>query len=241
MKDTNQLLANIVNKQGSAQTLPAIPAQTSSQSGGNDLQEMLINDLFIFLKGQYSSFDAKLRKPGLEEQLKREWSRTLAANGVTSMEQISRGKDTIRITPGSWCPAITDFCDLCNTTSDMPTPAEAWAEASGQSHTVHVEEIYGSEPRQWVTRSDHNWQCSAVYEAGKRCGFTSIKEGKIGGDQYKEVYKKVCRELLTGKTFDLPVYETKNRLTVDAKMKTRTKTTQNQSAAEAFKASMKGL
>ena len=230
MKDTNQLLANIVNKQGSAQTLPAIPAQTSSQSGGNDLQEMLINDLFIFLKGQYSSFDAKLRKPGLEEQLKREWSRTLAANGVTSMEQISRGKDTIRITPGSWCPAITDFCDLCNTTSDMPTPAEAWAEASGKCHTVHSDEIYGTEPRQWVTRSDHNWQCSAVFEAGKRCGFKSILQGQISGDQYKEIYKTVCREVLTGKTFDLPVYETKNRLTVDAKMKTRTKTENNKAA-----------
>jgi len=151
------------------------------------------------------------------------------------------GKDTIRITPGAWCPAITDFCDLCNTTSDMPTPAEAWAEASGKCHTVHNDEIYGTEPRQWVLRSDHNWQSPGVFEAGKRCGFKSILQGQISGEQYKEIYKTVCRELLTGKTFDLPVYETKNRLTVDAKKKTRTTTTQNQSAAEAFKASMKGL
>ena len=239
MKDTNQLLTNIVKQQGSAETLPIIPPQTSSQSGDGDLMVQVINDLFIFLKGQYSSFDAKLRKPGIEDQLKREWARTLVANGVTSMEQISRGKDTIRITPGSWCPAITDFCDLCNTTSDMPTPSEAWAEASGKSHTVHPEEILGSNPRQWVVRSDHNWECPAVYEAGKRCGFTDIKQGKISGDQYKDIYKKVCREVLTGKSFDLPIYETENRITFEAK-KSKTTTEQNKAARDLAMEQMKG-
>ena len=73
----------------------------------------------------------------------------------------------------------------------------------------------------------------------KACGFKSILQGQAGGDQYKEIYKKVCKEIIAGATFDVPEYETKNRLTVDAKNKTRTKTESNKSAAEAFKNSIK--
>ena len=232
MKPINQLLTNIVNQQSTRETLPAIPAHTSSQSGDGDLMVRVINDLFIFLKGQYSSFDAKLRKPGIEASLKREWSRTLVANNVTSMEQINRGKDTIRVTPGAWCPSITDFCELCNITSDMPTASEAWAEVSRHCHAVHEDEIYGNDDnRKWVIRSDHNWKSPAVFEAGKRCGFKSILQGQVGEDQFKDFYKKVCKEVMGGKTFETPVPETKNRLTIDAKKEKRTKTEQNKSAA----------
>ncbi len=232
MKDTNQLLTNIVNQQTTRETLAVIPAQASPQDGDGDLQEMLLNDLFIFLKGQYGSFDAKLRKPGIEASLKREWSRTLVANNVTSMEQINRGKETIRVTPGAWCPSITDFCELCNITSDMPTPAEAWAEVSRYCHTVHDDEIYGNDDnRKWVIRSDHNWESPAMFEAGKRCGFKSILQGQVGEDQFKDFYKKVCKEVMGGKTFETPIHETKNRLTVGAKKEKRTKTEQNKSAA----------
>ena len=231
MNNTNQLLNNILRQAGSGEALPAIPAQASSQGAGNDLMERIINDLFIFLKNQYSSFRASMKSQPEVEAAKREWSRTLIANNVISKEMVDIGKDVVRLLDGDFAPRAKVFCDMCKTNPSCPSTKDAWIEASSHSHDVRVVEIANSKPRRWTSISGRTWKYPAVYEAGRRCGFADIKRGLISEEQYTEVYKKVVEEVNNGAVFESPVHETKNRLTVDAKKKDRTKTEQNKSAA----------
>ena len=228
MKDTNQLLTNIVNQQTTGETLPAIPAQTSSQNGDEDLMVKVINDLFLFLKTSYSSFKNNFKSDSEVGHAKREWSRTLIENGITSQEQIMIGKIAVRKLGGEWAPGPSDFCKMC-IMPDMGIPevTQAYYEAANASHNV----------------KHHNWSHGIVYQTGKTVGWHQLKTqtAKVTQPQFNKVYKDMQQRLLMGETFTAPeqVRTTVNRLTVDAKKAPRTTTTQNQSARDKAMQGMK--
>ncbi|MBL4795913.1 MAG: hypothetical protein JKY50_00710 [Oleispira sp.] len=220
MKDTNQLLTNIVNQQATREILPAIPAQTSSQSADSDLMEKVINDLFLFLKTSYSSFKNNFKSAAEVSHAKREWSRTLIENGITSQEQIMIGKIAVRKQGGEWAPGPSDFCKMC-VMPDMGIPevTQAYYEAANAA----------SHPK------EHNWSHGIVHAAGKQTGWYLLKTevSKITQPIFNKIYKDMSKRMLMGETFTAPekVRTTVNRLTVDAKKEKRTKTESNKNAA----------
>ena len=220
MKPIDNLLTNIVNQQGSAETLPAIPAQASSQSADGDLMERVVNDLFVFLKTQYSSFKNNFKTADQVNAAKREWSKTLIENGVTSQAQIMIGKIAVRKMGGEWAHGTSDFCKMCVPPDlGIPEVTQAYYEAANASHNIKA----------------HNWSHGIVYQAGRQVGWHSLKTqtAKITQPQFNKVYKDMMQRMVMGETFKAPeaVKTTENRLTVDAKNKTRTKTESNKSAA----------
>ena len=220
MKDTNQLLTNIVNQQTTGETLPAIPAQTSSQSGDGDLMVQVINDLFLFLKTSYSSFKNNFKTAAEVGHAKREWSRTLIENGITSQEQIMIGKIAVRKQGGEWAPGPSDFCKMCVMPElGIPEVTQAYYEAANASHSV----------------KQHNWSHGIVYAAGKAVGWHMLKTqtAKTTQPQFIKIYKDMQQRMLMGESFTAPeqVRTTVNRLTVDAKKEKRDKTEQNKAAA----------
>lgn len=228
MKDTNQLLTNIVNQQTTRETLPAIPAKTSSQSADSDLMEKVINDLFLFLKTSYSSFKNNFKSAAEVSHAKREWSRTLIENGITSQEQIMIGKIAVRKQGGEWAPGPSDFCKMC-VMPDMGIPevTQAYYEAANAA----------SHPK------EHKFSHGIVHAAGKQAGWYLLKTevSKITQPIFNKIYKDMSKRMLMGETFTAPeqVRTTVNRLTVDAKKAPRTTTTQNQSARDKAMQGMK--
>ena len=219
MKQIDQLITNIVNQQTTRETLPAIPAQTSSQSGDEDLMVQVINDLFLFLKTSYSSFKNNFKTDAEVGHAKREWSRTLIENGITSQEQIMIGKIAVRKQGGEWAPGPSDFCKMCVMPElGIPEVTQAYYEAANASHNV----------------KHHNWSHGIVYQTGKTVGWHQLKTqiAKVTQPQFNKVYKDMTQRLLMGETFTAPeqARTTENRLTFEAK-KTKTKTEQNKSAA----------
>ncbi len=228
MKSTNQLLTNIVNQQTTRETLPTIPAQTSSHSADSDLMEKVINDLFLFLKTSYSSFKNNFKSAAEVSHAKREWSRTLIENGITSQEQIFIGKIAVRKQGGEWAPGPSDFCKMCIPQDlGIPEVTQAYYEAANASHNVKT----------------HNWSHGIVYAAGKQVGWFNLKtmEAKHTQPDFNKVYKDMIQRMHMGETFTAPdqVKTTVNRLTVDAKKEKRTTTTQNQSARDKAMESLK--
>ena len=224
MKSTNQLLTNIVNQQGSASTELTTTTydriEQPKQATDNDLMERVINDLFFFLKTQYSSFKNGLKSPAEASAAKREWSRTLIENGVTSQEQIFIGKIAVRKQGGEWAPGPSDFCKMCIPQDlGIPEVTQAYYEAANASHNV----------------KQHNWSHGIVYQAGRTVGWHQLKTqtAKVTQPQFNKVYKDMIQRMHMGEVFTAPeqVKTTENRLTVDAKKKTRTKTESNKSAA----------
>jgi len=227
VKPIDQLLTNIVNQQTTRETLPVIPAQTSSQSADSDLMEKVINDLFLFLKTSYSSFKNNFKSAAEVSHAKREWSRTLIENGITSQEQIMIGKIAVRKQGGEWAPGPSDFCKMCIAPDlGIPEVTQAYYEAANASHNV----------------KHHNWSHGIVYQAGKTVGWHTLKTqtAKVTQPQFNKVYKDMTQRMQMGETFKAPeqVRTTVNRLTVDAKKEKRTTTTQNQSARDR---AMKGM
>lgn len=228
MKHANNLLTKIVNQQGSAETLPAIPAQTESKSADGDLMERVINDLFFFLKTQYSSFKNGLKLPAEVAAAKREWSRTLIENGITSQDQIMIGKIAVRKMGGEWAPGPSDFCKMCIPQDlGIPEVTQAYYEAANAS--THP--------------TKHNWSHGIVYAAGKQVGWHMLKTqtANVTQPQFNRIYKDMINRMHMGEVFTAPeqVKTTKSRLTVDAKKKPRTKTEQNKQAAKKAMESLK--
>lgn len=153
MKPINQLLTNIIKEKGSAETLPVIPAQTSSQAGDGDLMVQVINDLFLFLKTSYSSFRNTFKTDAEVGHAKREWARTLVENGITTHEQIFIGKIAVRKMGGQWAPGPSDFCKMCIPVDlGIPEMTQAYYEAANAAHNVKA----------------HRWSHGIVYAAGKQ-------------------------------------------------------------------------
>lgn len=146
---------------------------------------------------------------------------------------IKHGFNKLLAREKTFVPNLNEFKSLCQKSPEdlgLPTTAMAWVEASSNSHDVKIVEILGGESRKWKTTSSRKWKCSAVYEAGRRCGFTAIKQGKISEKQFSKVYREVCDEVMRGTSFDTPIYEIENRLTVDVKKTGHTKTEENKAA-----------
>lgn len=228
MKPINQLLTNIIKEKGSAETLPIIPPQTSSQSGDGDLMVQVINDLFLFLKTSYSSFKNNFKTDAEVGHAKREWARTLVENGITTPEQIFIGKIAVRKMGGQWAPGPSDFCKMCCPPDlGIPEMTQAYYEAANAAHNVKA----------------HRWSHGIVYAAGKEVGWHQLKTATAATTQpqFNRVYKDMVNRMHQGETFKAPeqVKTTENRLTVDAKMKKRTKTESNKEAAANFKNSIK--
>ena len=229
MKDTNQLLTNIVNQQTTRETLPAIPAQTSSQSGDEDLMVQVINDLFLFLKTSYSSFRNTFKTDAEVGHAKREWARTLVENGITTHEQIFIGKIAVRKMGGQWAPGPSDFCKMCIPVDlGIPEMTQAYYEAANAAHNVKA----------------HRWSHGIVHAAGKQVGWHQLKTATaaVTQPQFNRVYKDMVNRMHQGEEFKAPekVKTTENRITFEAK-KTKTTTEQNKSARDRAMQAMKGL
>ena len=155
--------------------------------------------------------------------LKQQYIKGFIENDINTLEQIEFGLARARANKDDFFPSVGKFISWCQPDlSDfgLPTAFEAWRVISN-IYSIH----------------DVNWKKThvAVHEAGKRCNFGDIKRGAISEKQFGAVYKTVCEEVFQGIKFELPDYgnyETENRLTVDAKMKKRTKTQQNISARD---------
>ena len=106
---------------------------------------------------------------------------------------------------------------------------QAYYEAANAAHNVKA----------------HRWTHGIVYAAGRQVGWHQLKTSTaaVTQPQFNRVYKDMVNRMHQGEEFKAPeqVKTTENRLTMDAKKKPRTATESNKSAAEAFKASMKGL
>ena len=225
MKPANQLLTGIVNQQGSASTnLTPVSYDRIEQpktATDGDLMERVINDLFVFLKTQYSSFKNNYKTLPEVDAAKREWSKTLIENGVTSQEQIFIGKIAVRKQGGEWAPGPSDFCKMCIPQDlGIPEVTQAYYEAANAASHVKT----------------HKWSHGIVYATGKQVGWFALKteEAKKTKPEFIRIYKDMTSRMRMGEVFTAPeqVKTTENRLTVDAKKKTRTKTEQNKSARD---------
>ena len=218
MKNINSLLPSTTppNTSVSADT----KTSTSAQEGSANVVNELFNQLMMIKTGWRAMFpsitEPEQRKKAMGK-LKVQFMKGLVENKITTIEQIEFGLIKARADPNPFFPSVGEFVTWCTPSHKdfgLPTPAEAWREASTYSHMV----------------TQREWKVPAVYEAGRRSPFYGIRDGQIGEKQFCAYYETVCKEVMAGAVFAVPEYETKNRLTVDAKKKRRDKTEQNMSA-----------
>ncbi len=226
MKNINELLPTVNDFKRDISVIKE--TGTDAEGRAANVVNHLFNELMMIKTGwraMFPSINAKTEPDKLKKamaKLKQQFLKGLIENDISTIAQLEIGLKRARADNQDFFPSVGKFIDWCQPDlADMglPTAFDAWRVISN-IYSIH----------------DVNWSKVhlAVHEAGKRCNFGDIKRGAVSEKQFCAVYKTVCDEVFKGATFELPGYgnyETKNRLTVDAKKEKRTKTEQNKSAA----------
>ncbi len=226
MKNINELLPTTADFKHDISVVKETDTEIEERAA--NVVNHLFNELMMIKTGwraMFPSINAKTEPDKLKKamaKLKQQFLKGLIENDISTIAQLEIGLKRARADNQDFFPSVGKFVDWCQpdlSAMGLPTAFDAWRIISNV-YSIH----------------DVNWSKVhlAVHEAGKRCSFGDIKRGAVSEKQFCAVYKTVCDEVFKGTTFELPGYgnyETKNRLTVDAKKEKRTKTESNKSAA----------
>lgn len=231
MKNINELLPTTANFKRDISVVEE--SSTELEEKCAEVVNQLFNELMMIKTGwraMFPSIDSADGRKKAMAKLKQQFLKGLIENNISTIEQLEIGLKRARADNQDFFPSVGKFIGWCQPDlkeMGMPTAFEAWRIVSN-IYSIH----------------DVNWSKvhMAVHEAGKRSNFGDIKRGAISEKQFCSIYATVCAEVVQGESFTQPDYgnyETKNRLTVDAKKKPRTTTTENMSARDKAMQGMK--
>lgn len=162
-----------------------------AEQGLNNQATTFVNDLFKSLQVAYPAWKQAFATEQDLKLTKKSWIRAFTESGITRKEQVALGMKKARQDQSDFFPSSGKFIAWCKPTPEdfgLPSTKEAFNEVShNASHVL-----------------SHKWSHPAVYESGRLSGWHELRGGFLSEKQFKQIYERICHDVMAGKTFRVP-------------------------------------
>jgi hypothetical protein len=219
MKKLDQLINPALNQiQNTSQ-----PVQPSAGVALNHEARELVNKLFDSLKAAKPASSSAYPDEQSWRNGKIAYVRALIENEVTDQRLIALGIKRARKDLSPFFPSTGQFVAWCQPQSvdvGLPEAAHAFFMVCSGAHSPH----------------QMKWPHGALYELGRRLGWSELHQGKVSEKAFKEEYQRIIKEVFFGQTFEVPA---KNSSMIEYQEGKKTRTIQQKKVGNESLAKLK--